>query len=52
MAHGHHPLLSAVAAAAWNLSHPGKLPRCHHGFSPEQGLGLWCPACEQEAAQR
>lgn len=26
----------------------GRIPRCDHGFAPDQGIGLWCPACEYE----
>lgn len=26
----------------------GRMPRCRHGFTPDQGIGLWCPGCDQE----
>lgn len=32
----------------WNLTHPHRYPRCRHGFAPDQGIGLWCPACGAE----
>jgi hypothetical protein len=24
----------------------GRMPRCNHGFAPDQGIGLWCRRCD------
>lgn len=40
-------MIGALKAAVWNLTHPGRLPHCPHGFAPDQGLGLWCPQCDK-----